>query len=288
LKYSPGAVPFTVNVEDNGVGGQFVAAWRGAPATGYQYPAYYVKKGLWERLRLVLKFLEDAQNAYKEQNINGTFGPFAPTYLWGYWDAIELENGKIDIWTFKGIDPNTQWEGYQIRPAESIAHAWYLMRSGQYASPPPDITDLADRAGKIATGFFYWLASFYLRRKSFQPPTDFYAQSDPVVNYKTIHFAAIALRGFIYCNLAGGNPSVTLRGIKASYDFLRCEYVSDGGAMDGSFFKGQPSFTYNGVQLKEGFGFWMAEAIEAIALLKTQKENLRLPNCCLFLKDICP
>lgn len=288
LKYSPGAVPFTVNVEDNGAGGQFVAAWRGAPTTGYQYPAYYVKKGLWDRLRLVIKFLEDAQTAYKEQNINSTFGPFAPTYLWGYWDAVELENGRIDIWTFKGTDPNTQWEGYQIRPAESIAHAWYLLKTGQYSSPPPDIADLTDRAGKIASAFFNWLASFYLRRKSFQPPTDFYPQIDPVVNYRTIHFAAIALRGFIYCNLAGGIPSVTLRGIKASYDFLRCEYINDGGLMDGSFFKNQPNFVYQGMVLKEGFGFWMAEAIEAIALLKMQKNNLKFPNCCIFLKDICP
>lgn len=295
LPYSPGVVPFTVNVFDDGSGTrQIVEGWRGAPATGYQYPAWYVLQGYWDRLRQVLQYLEDAQKAYKEQNENGTNGIFAPTFLWNYWDNLQLENGSSGFFSFKGIDPNTNWEGYQIRPAESVAHAWYRMEIGEYPSNiplPPDFEKLKAQARKITMGFVNWLSGYYLRKVNFQPPTDFYAIIDPVSNYKTIHFAAIALRMYIYANLADttkANAAVTFRGIKASYDFLKCEYINDSGLMDGSFFKSQPSYSFNGQILKEGFGFWMGEAIEAIALLKEKKDTLNVPECCAFLKDICP
>lgn len=293
LPYNPGVVPFTVNVEDTGEGTeQFIAGWRGSPASGYQYPGWYVKQGYWDRLRQVLQFLEDAQEAYRIQNANNTNGVFAPTYVWNYWDNLELENGKYGFFSFKGVDPNTQWEGYQIRPAESVAHAWYRMEYGEYPTDnlPSDFQQLKEQARKISMAFGGWLSSFYIRRRSFLPPTDFYPVVDPQANYKTIHFAAIGLRLFIYLNLAGKgkNAAMSLRGIKAHYDFLKCEYINDGGLMDGSFFKGQPNYVYNGQTLKEGFGFWMGEAIEAIALLKQKKDLLYYPNCCFFIKNNCP
>lgn len=296
LPYSPGVVPFTVNVEDDGSGTkQTVSGWRGAPATGYQYSGWYVKQGYWSRLRQVLQFLEDAQKAYKEQNENGTNGAFAPSYLWLYWDSLELAGNEINTFSFKGVDPNTNWEGYQIRPAESVAHAWYRMEIGEYPSDiplPSDFQELKEQAKKITMAFVNWLSGFYLRRVSFKPPTDFYAKVDPQVNYHTVHFAAIALRMFIYANLAdttGRNAAVTLRGIKASYDYLICQYVEDtNDLMHGSYSKSQPEFIFSSLQLNEMFGFWECEALESIALLKEKRNSLRIPNCAIFLKAICP
>jgi phage-related protein len=293
LPYNPGVVPFTVNVFDDGSGTrQTVEGWRGAPATGYQYPGWYVKMGYWDRLRQVLQFLEDAQEAYRQQNKNKTYGVFAPTYVWGYWDSLQLEKGQYDFFSFQGVDPNTNWEGYQIRPAESVAHAWYRMAIGEFPTNiplPTDFEKLKAQAKKISMGFINWLSSYYLRNKKFQPPTDFYAEIDPVSNYRTIHFAAIALRMFIYANIAdisGRNSSVTLRGIKASYDFLKCNFVTS-GLMEGSFSRGQPIFNFNSMQLFEYFGFWHLEAVESIALLKTNVNNLRISDCCTYIKDIC-
>lgn len=296
LPYSPGVVPFTVNVFDDGSGNrQIIEGWRGAPATGYQYPGWYIKIGYWDRLRQVLQYLEDAQVAYKEQNENKTFGAFAPTYLWGTWDNLQFENGSFGFFSFKGVDPNTNWEGYQIRPAESVAHAWYRMVIGEYPNDillPPDFEQLKAQAKKVTMGFVNWLSGFYLRRVSFKPPTDFKAVIDPEVNYHTVHFAAIALRMFIYANLAdttGKNAAVTLRGIKASYNYLICQYISDpNDLMQGSFFKSQPSFVFNGLDLNEGFGFHQSEVIEALALLKEKQHLLRIPECCIFLKTVCP
>ncbi|NEP62324.1 MAG: hypothetical protein F6K31_36235, partial [Symploca sp. SIO2G7] len=284
LKYSPGVVPFTANTVGDGQGGQVIDAWRGIPMSGYQYPAYYVKRGYWDRLDQVLNFLLDAQEAYREQNENNTNGPFAPAFAWGYWDAGEYSPNGIDQWTWVAVDPNSSWEGYYCRPWESVCHAWYLLSSGQYPGlAPTNLADLVTKAGKASMQFAYWLSRFYVNRRNFQPPTDFKQTIDPEVNYHTPHFAAFALRAALYCNLAGGDPATTLRLIKASYDYLRCEYI-DSGLMAGSFFKSQPTFTHNGLSYKEGFGFWMSEISQSIAELKIHKDALRYPKCVYFIK----
>ncbi|NES80791.1 MAG: phage tail protein [Moorea sp. SIO2B7] len=284
LKFSPGVVPFTANVVSDGQGGQVIDAWRGIPMTGYQYPAYYVKRGYWDRLSQVLDFMSESQEVYREQNVNKTTGPFAPGFGWEYWDAGEYVPEGINQWTWNAVDPNSQWEGYYCRPWESVCHAWYLLASGQYPrAAPSNIRSLTERAGLVSMRFAQWLSKLYSTRRSFQPPSDFPEFTDPEVNYHTPHFAAFALRASIYCNLAGGNPAVTLRLIKASYDYLVSQYI-DSGSMKGSFAASQPTFQANGIEYREFFGFWEAEIIEAIALLKQSKNLFNYPKCVYFIK----
>jgi phage-related protein len=282
LTYSPGVPPFTANVESNGAGGQVIAAWRGIPMSGYVYPDYLVKTGQWARLEQAIDFLLEAQVQYRQQSANGTNGLFMPAFAWGYWDAGEYAN-DIDEWTFNAIDPNSQWVGYQVRPMYAIARAWLKMVNGEYpGAAPANLGSLILKAEKCTMQSLSWASSFYTRRRSFQPATDFRAIVDPEVNYNEPHAASFIGRAALCANLAGGNTAITLRLIKASIDFLRSQYVTT-GTMQGSFTAGQPTFMSGGQEYRENFGFWVAEEKEFLALLKINKGLIKYPKCVYFI-----
>jgi hypothetical protein len=281
LTYSPGAVPFTVNVVSTGNPASPLAvdAWRGAPYVAYISLGWYVKQGLWSRLRKGLDFLLESQVQYARQNVNQTNGPFAPVFYWGAWDSGDLSPNGVDIWSFVGSDPSTDWVGYAVRPVESTAHGWYRLVTGDYASTPPsDKDELIAKSQKITMQFLWWVSSFYTKRNSIQPPTNFKPKVDPEVNYHEPHAAAFMLRTAIYANLAGGDAATTIRVIKASIDYLKSQRITT-GAMLGSFAAGQPAFTTGGTNYREYYGFWHVEIIEALALLHTKKALLNYPDC---------
>lgn len=162
------------------------------------------------------------------------------------------------------------------------------MTSGDYpGETPADMQALISRISKVSMAYLNWQSSFYTKRRSFQPPTDFYPTIDPVVQYHTVHYAAFMLRTAMFANLAGGSPAVTMRLIKASYNYLQCQYIEE-GAMKGSFFKSQPTFMHDGETYREGFGFWENEALQALAQLKLHREQLKYPRCAYFIKNECP
>lgn len=285
VKGNPGVVPFTANVENDGEGGQYITSWRGAPYSGYMFPSYFVKTAQWSRLKQVLEFLKEAQDAYADQNANHTRGPFMPVYLWNYWDTPEYSpTGQIDVWSYSGADPNTEWEGYFCRPLESTAHAWQKLVDREYpGGDPPNRNELIELCKKIVMDYLNWQSSFYVKRKSLRPPSNFPQSVDPYVAYPTTHYAAFMLRGAIYANIAGGNSAVTMRLIKASYDFLDMQYIRS-SAMQGAFFAEQPTFTANGIVFNEAFGFHQSEAIEALAILKQKAHLLNYPRCVYFIR----
>ncbi|MCX5750650.1 MAG: hypothetical protein NT099_03130 [Candidatus Saganbacteria bacterium] len=79
--------------------------------TGYQDPAAWVIMGEPEVSRNVVKFLKDAQQEFGKRY--GETGPFMPVYL----------NGEFG---WKGVDPNTDWMGFQYRTFGHLAQYYYL------------------------------------------------------------------------------------------------------------------------------------------------------------------
>ena len=284
LAYGDSAVVFTANAESDGQGGQFIAAWRGLKASGYQYPAYYVRTAQWRRLRGVLQFLLDAQEARKEKL--GFYHTFESAFVTPYWDNIEYsETGELNVWVSQFSDPNYFWVGYSVRPLESVAESWYRLVTGEYPGQPPEDKDFLIRQCKtICDRYAFWLSSFYVRRRKYSPPTVFYDFEEPSATYHEPHAAGYFLRFATYCNLAGGNAALYLRLLKASYNYLQDSYVSS-GTMTGSWSGLQPNFTEGSFTGKEYFGFWHFEIVNALCLLKQKKDALRYPKCVYFLKQ---
>jgi phage-related protein len=278
LSYSPGVVPYTCNVVSDGTT-QTVSAWRGMPMSGYIYAGWYSRQSYWSRLNQALDFLLEAQLEYSKQNINGTVGPFMPGYAWGYWDAGQFSPNGVDVWTYKTPDPSSDWNGYQLRCWESVANAWFVMKTGAYPGvAPSDLDILIKKTEKITMQHLWWISSYYTRRNSFQPPTNFPALIDPEVRYHEPHTASFYLRGAIYANLAGGDPATTVRIIHASVKYLKSQRVTT-GTMAGSFTAGQPTFTVGADTFRENFGFWSAEIAQSLALLQAKKSQLNYPDC---------
>jgi hypothetical protein len=123
-----------------------------------------------------------------------------------------------------------------------------------------------------------YLFSFHRQRNSNQPPTNITVSRGAEVKYHEPHTASLTLRAAIYANLAGGNRLITFGMIKASYEYIKTQYVSSGN-MAGSFTAGQPEFTVNGITYRENFGFWTGEILESLAILYKYKDEIRLPSC---------
>lgn len=260
LMYSPGVVPFTVNTVDS-----IIEGFRGTPYAGYQSPTVWTQYGLRDRVRQVFQFLADAQDAYAKQQVNNDIGLFAPVFNWASWDSLAVSQDEINQFSWKGIDPNTQWSPYAFRVFADSAKAWWLN--------PSDL--LAQRVVMRCAGF---LNNNYYNRNNLMAITDIPEFVEPQVNYPEPHAAALILRGAIYANLAGGNPNITFPLIVHSYRFIKDQYIDD-GLMEGSFAKDQPEFVEGGETYKEWFYFWSAECLESLAELVLYKNQLTLPPC---------
>lgn len=258
LPYTPGVLPFTINLIDGEVD-----AWRGVPYAGYQTPDAWAKFGYRLQLKNSLRFLNDAQIAYRAQSGNSILGPFAPVFSWSYWDAGDFLANGINQFGWAGSDPSTDWLGYQFRPLEATCKAWFFDKSNNLAET-------------ISMRFLTYLKAEYDRRGSGQPPTNFEAVRNPQYNYQEPHGAALIMRAAIYANLAGGEPDITFRVIEYSHEYLKSQYVST-GTMAGSWAAGQPTFTVGGVSHNQMFGFWMGEIIDAYALLYEYRDALTYP-----------
>jgi hypothetical protein len=222
----------------------------------------------------MLQFLEDAQAAYARENTNRIVGLFMPGFILPFWDASDyVDNRGYNVWTTSTIDPNYFWIGYLVRPAESTAHAWYLLQQKGLGK-----TKEAKQCEGIVMRYLGWMFNFFRKRNSYQPPTNITVNPDPTVEYVEPHASAFILRTAVYANLCKGNPLITYSIIKGSYEFIKSQIVQD-GLMAGSFFEGQPDYIVNGQQLKEGFGFWFFEIVEAISILHRHRDNIRFPSC---------
>lgn len=265
LKGSPGVLPFTANLLQDTNSNYRIDAWRGMQAfVAYSSAEMWNKWGYPDRAQQVITLMADSQQAYAKQNINNTFGPFAPAFVWPSW-----ENGvgnNYNTWIWKGtIDPNSSWGGYQHRSLLAAAEHWN--------SNPKDI-----RASSIVMGFLGFIDKFYRTRGNNLPPSDYPEFVDPQYNYLSIQESALIARSALFANLAGGDPSVTYRVFKKSIEFLMSEYVST-GVMAGTFTKSQPTYVENGVTIKELFPFQQAECMKTLCAIIEYKDKIRYPSC---------
>lgn len=265
LKGSPGVIPYTANLKLQANGDYVLDAFRGAQGvSGYQTPYMWYRFGYNDRVQQVISFLADSQQAYAKQNINGTFGPFTPVYIWPSWEVGV--NGKPNSWSFKDmLDPSFFWSGYQTRPLVAVAEYW--------KSNPKDIG-----ANSIVMAFLGYLDKFCRKNKSPLLPTHYYEFIDPISTYISIQDYALVARAALYANLAGGDAGVTYRVFKRCVDFLMSEYVNS-GTMQGSFSKSQPAYVENGLTILETFPFHLGEIFITLSEIIELKPLMKYPTC---------
>jgi phage-related protein len=260
LKYNPGAVPFTVNQ----VGGA-IDAWRGSLYVGYQNPATWIKWGLLDYAVTVLQCLVDSQSDYGRRKPGGATGLFSPVFYWPMWS--EGVFGKFNSWGWDGPDPNTEWGQYAYRALEATAKAWHLGKGNPSIARP---------AQRVTMNALRYLDQFI--RANSKPPTNITKNAAPQALYDDPAAAALIMRAAIWANLAGGDRAITFRIIRRCHLYLNSQYVST-GLMAGSHTAGQPTFSEGGQVYRENFGFWLAEILEALALLTQKRALLSLPAC---------
>lgn len=271
LRYIVGANLFTVNVENKAID-----SWRGAVLMmGYQDPYHLVLTEQWDRLTNQLNLLTDSQDAYQQANSDNINGLFYQGFISNFWDAADfVDNRGFNVFTEATIDPNAEWTQYFTRPLHSVAKGWYLLTQKGLGK-----SRWGKQSERITMRFLGFLYGFYRQRGSNQPPTNITVGRGAEVLYHEPATSSLIMRAALYANLAGGNRLITFGVLKASYEYIKSQYISSGNMM-GSFAESQPEFLgADGITRKEFFFFWEAEILEALAVLHIYREQIRLPSC---------
>jgi phage-related protein len=293
LPYTPGVCPYTCNVVSDGKGGQAISAWQGTiPMVGYQDPEFEVERGDWVAVDNILQFFLDSQAAYKEQSTSRTNGYFMPGYVWNMWSSGEYtSNGEINVFSNTVIDPNNSWSPYSFRALRATARAWRRMVDQEFpGNIPPNLDELIAKAKKVTMDFLNALSADYVKRRNVSAITDFPANADPQVRYTEPHASALIADAALHANIAlnasgtKSGLSTTLRVLKATYNHMQNEWVSE-GAMSGSFTKSQPTFIGDdGLEYRWNFGFWVFEELFFLADLKLLQHRIGYPQCVYFIR----
>jgi hypothetical protein len=232
-------------------------AWKGLFYMGYQNPWIWLVLGDRTRANNVMQMLRDAMDDYALTHADGGMTPtFAPP-VWDSGDYLSA-NRPINTFGWQGPDPNTGWGGYYARPILEVARLLQLEPNNPYAI-------------QILSRSFSFLKTFYESNNRF--PTNFQQVGEAFATYHEPHVAAIIMEAAVWANIAGLDPDITFPIIRYGYEYLRSQYVST-GAMAGSFTAGQPVFS---TTFRENFGFWVANEVQAIAVLLKNLGNLRYP-----------
>ena len=230
LAYMPGISPFTANY----VNGENVG-WRGPVYSGYQYPTVWdYVPGYSSNSQKVLNYLIAAQAAYTATH-PGITGPFAPVYILQRYDSVQY--APAGTFTWNGPDPNTGWEGYQVRPLADTAE--FLFRH------PGD-----PKALQICTAFMTYLNTAFDPVLGF--PTEYSSGAAPAHTYFSAHATFMILRAAIYMSLANHDTGPSLAIITKARNIIRTRYK------DGIWGQGN----------EDWFSFWNGEALTTLSLIK--------------------
>lgn len=282
LKYTPGAIPFTINTLNGELQGfrgkQFYMA--------YQSPYSLMRWGYPEYAKNVVKMFSDAQDSYTRQSTNKIEGLLHQVFLpYGnenaaYLDKIptaelvlsfpvpfifdQIQLTPSDAWDFnqfswKGLDPNTQWSPYQFRALEDLSK-YYLLNQG-------DIT-----ARKVLENYIKY-AYQWITTNPTQQITNVIPEGDPQSLYYEPHAAAIEGITAININRAGIQRGLSWAVIQNKFDYIDNQFV-DTGTMAGSWCKNQPTFTFSSQTYQEDFTFWKGKIIEFYSLALLHKDEL--------------
>jgi hypothetical protein len=302
IPYVPGAVPFTRNtirVPKSGGGYETISdSWgQGMIYMGYLSPYHQYIWGNKLACDNQISMLTDSFTAYTNQSSSRLRGLPQQVFLAALWDSaafatygeklpplvkrmmgflipfifdkISNISGnsyiyKLNIFSWKGADPNTNWFPYAARVMESTAR--YV-----YANPNDQ------KAKALITQYLQFLLDDYNYRGSIAPLTDIVPESRPQSNYNEPHAAALIGRCALWANLAGLNVSLTTDVLDICYRYIISQYVGT-GTMTGSFAAGQPNFTHSSITYKEYFSFWHGEIVEFLALLVKYNDFISYPS----------
>ena len=230
LQYMPGVSPFTANY----INGENVG-WRGPVYTGYQYPSVWdFVPGQQNNSQRILDYLIAAQAAYTAVH-PGITGPFAPVYILDRYDSVQY--APAGTFTWNGPDPNTSWEGYQVRPLAATAEFLF--------NHPQDT-----KALQICTAFLAYLDTAFDPVLGF--PSDYTVGVAPSHNYFSAHATFMILRAAVYMSLSGHATGPSLSVITKCRNIIRTRYK------DGIWGQGNDDW----------FSFWNGEILTTFAIIK--------------------
>ena len=235
LQYMPGICPFTANY----INGENVG-WRGPVYTGYQDPNIWDYTSTPGYSDKILDFLLASQAAYTAAR--GLTGPFAPVYILDRYDSVSY--APVGTFTWNGPDPNTEWEGYQVRPLEATA---------RYLYHHPTNT----KALQICTDFMAFLNANFNTVLGF--PTVYPSHSAPSATYFSAHALFMILRASVYMTLAEKDTGPSLQVAQKCVTMAISRFTTEGIWGQGN---------------EDWFSFWNGEILSTLALIK--KHNIPL------------
>lgn len=270
-----GALPFGLQM--NGPRNRLaVLPYRGPIVAGYQAGAPWVSLNDNTSLGGMLEFMLESQHQFQMRNPNNVFGPFMHSYLQAIWDCEQT--GTIDTWVWEGPDGNPTWDGWQYRAFDAMSRGWYEATKVSTISK----LNLANFQ-TLCSRFLDWLYEFFMANENvlgvpndWKPTdwvvgTDFPPDSylDPKWTGTDSHDCALALKGAVFCQLAGYDTD------KAKYVIKRCiEALISAQYLDPSNTdQMRGAFTFNPAGF-EVYGFHQGEVMEALALCKQHPDLL--------------
>jgi hypothetical protein len=207
-------------------------------------------------LNAVINFLNDSQNNFNTQAIDGIKGFLIPTY-----HPYSLENyPNFETWQFQGLDSDTSHIKHNNQALEDLARYFLLNQKDSTAR-------------KIITEYIEFIANFY----TLYPNKVINAlQANDALDTNGFNPGMAAIEGIIalYANLAGIEIIKTYKLIKNRFDYIDSQYQATGN-MAGSWTKDQPTFTTGGQLYSENFSSWQAKITEFYSELLLNKDKIR-------------
>ncbi|MGR8860874.1 hypothetical protein [Leuconostoc citreum] len=253
LTYVPYVAPFDYHLSDGNIN-----SWRGPAYSGYQTPYIWQElpeftdefgKNNQDALGVNLKFMRDAQAAYKAKN--GIQGGFTPVYFWNRWDSIQYEH-QPDTWGWlPAPDPNVNWGGFQYRAVDSVARAYFNDSSNELAKD-------------IVMDFFRMIDTYWTT--DFNMPTVFDEGVAPKNTYDDTHMACLLIRALVNTYISNqdrNDRTLLIKLINKSLNYMNKFHIDvDSIPFSKSMVEGTFSTeSANG----QWYGFWGGEILSALA-----------------------
>lgn len=257
--YTPGALPFGLGSSSTGrysSGGG--GTWQGPAYIGYQQPAVWSLIGDFSAAKNMLQMMRDSQKAYAAQSPSGTSGPFVPAWLFHQWDSEQYGTGGTFV--FNGPDPNWFWGGYTYRAFAHAADFWQRCVLAGYTADASgtDAEQATALAADVAGAFMGWLNTWLgLHSGATAIPTQFLAAQDPSDIMAEPHQVALALKGALWCKMAGYDSNICATVIDRLFGMLDATVVTVGD-MAGSLSPNPDRHQF--------YGFWAGEILDALSL----------------------
>jgi hypothetical protein len=251
--------------------------YRGPIIAGYQSGTPWISAGNNDKLGHMLDFMDEAQSQFHLRSPTGIYGPWMHIYLQALWDCEQ--NGLVDSWVWDGPDGNPAWDGWQYRAFDGMSRTWYEATIANNVTP-----ENMNKMKVISTRFLDWLYNWFMQNLDTDGvPNDWRPEGwtqgtplaperglEPKFTFPAAHDIALALKGTVFCTLAGYD------GIKGRYVIHRLmrALIPLQVVDPAEEYEMRGAFTLNPTGF-EVYGFEQGEILEALALC-VQHPNLML------------